>query len=193
MDLEKAGVIVNHLDAQAFSPTLPHEEGFEFTALYTLQHRLPRNPEFDGGFEHRQVFRWGLLDNPGAQLIGDANLPWRAGSDLLARDKAICQPAVNRRSVQAKNLCRLTNRRQFSWRWFSRRLEAGDVAIAAQAPDLVGREAFAGRGFALLAIEDAGDDFIRIKRGQAAQQRDGIFVGPRTPWAGSAGREHPRQ
>jgi len=31
-----------------------------------------------------------------------------------------------------------------------------------------------------VAIQDPGDDFIRIKSGQAAKQRDGIFIGART-------------
>jgi len=114
--LEKAGLILDHLDTQAFSASLPYQESFEFAALYTLQHRLPRNTEFDGSFQHRQIIRWGLLHDPGPQLIRDANLPWGAGSDLLARDKAICQPTVNGRSVEAKDLRRLANRRQFSWR-----------------------------------------------------------------------------
>lgn len=60
-----------------------------------------------------------------------------------------------------------------------RRLEARDLAIAAQTTNLVGREALSGRSFAPLTIENAGDHFIGIKRGQAAQQRNGIFVGPR--------------
>jgi hypothetical protein len=109
--LEKAGLIVDHLDTQAFSPTLPHQDGWEFAPLYTLQHRLSRNPEFDGGFQHRQIIRWGLLHDSHPQLIGDANLPWGAGSDLLARDKAICQPTVNGRGVEAEDLRRLANRR----------------------------------------------------------------------------------
>ena len=110
---------------------------------------------------------------------------------MLAGDEAICQPAVNRGSVHAQNLRRLANRNQFSLGRLSRRLEARDVAIAAQTADLVGGEAFAGRGFASLTIEDSGDDFIRIKSGQAAQQRDGIFVGARPHGLGIAGPEHP--
>jgi hypothetical protein len=48
-------------------------------------------------------------------------------------------------------------------------LVARDVSIAAQTADWIGREAFAGGGLALLAIEDAGDYFIWIKRSQAPQ------------------------
>jgi hypothetical protein len=43
--------------------------------------------------------------------------------------------------------------------------------------DLVSPEAFPGRGFAALPIQDSGDNFIRIKDRQTAQQRDRILVG----------------
>lgn len=104
-------MIVDHLDTQAFSPPLPYQHSFKFASLYTLQHRLPRNTEFDGSFQHWQTIGWSLLHDPGPQLIRDANLPWGAGSDLLARDKAICQPTVNGRSVEAEDLRGLANRR----------------------------------------------------------------------------------
>ena len=48
-------------------------------------------------------------------------------------------------------------------------LKARNVAIAAQAADMVGREGFPSRGLASLPIEDAGDDFIRIKTNKAAK------------------------
>ena len=117
--------------------------------------------------------------NARTQLIVDANLPRRAGSDLLAGDETIGQPAMNAGRVHAQNLRRFADRNQFSGGRLSRRLEARNVAIAAQAADLVGGETFSGRRFASLAIEDSGDDFIRIKSRQAAQQRDRIFVGAR--------------
>ena len=102
-----------------------------------------------------------------------------ARRDLLTGDEAICQPAMNTGSIHAQNLCRLADRNQFSGRWLSRRLEAGNVAIPPQAADLVGSEAFSGRCFATLAVQDSSDHFIGIKRGQAAKQRDCIFVGAR--------------
>ena len=70
--------MVDHLDTQAFAAPLPYQHSFEFAALYTLQHGLPRNPEFDRSFQHRQIARWGLFHDPRPQLIGDANLPRRA-------------------------------------------------------------------------------------------------------------------
>src|ERR1700680_373345 len=146
--------MVNYLDSQAFSPTLAHQDGLELAALYTLQHGLPRNPEFDGSFQHRQIIGRGLLHNPCPQLRRDTNLPRRAGRDLLAGDEAVGQPTVNRGSVQAQDLGRLSDRRYLSLRWLSRRSKAGDVAIAAQTTDLIGREALTGGSFASLTIED---------------------------------------
>ena len=51
--LEKVGLRVDQLDTQAFSAPLPYQDGLEFAALYTLQHRLPRNAEFERGLQHR--------------------------------------------------------------------------------------------------------------------------------------------
>jgi len=42
-------------------------------------------------------------------------------------------------------------------------VEAGDVAIAAQATDLVGGEALPGGRFAALTIQDSSDHFIGIE------------------------------
>ena len=93
--VQKLGLLIDHFDSQAFTPSLPHQHGFELAALYTLQHRLPRNAEFHGGLQHRQIIRRRLLHDARPQLIGDSNLPRRAGSDLLAGDETICQPAMN--------------------------------------------------------------------------------------------------
>jgi hypothetical protein len=49
-------------------------------------------------------------------------------------------------------------------------LEARNFTITTQTTDLVGRETVASRSFPPLAIEDAGDHIIGIKRGEAAQQ-----------------------
>jgi len=56
-------LLIHHLDSQALTPALPHQDGFELTALYTLQHRLPRNAEFQRGFQHRQILWRRVLHN----------------------------------------------------------------------------------------------------------------------------------
>ena len=115
----------------------------------------------------------------GSQLIGDPNLPRRAGRELLAGDEAVRQPAMNARRIHAENLRRLANGNQFPAGRFSRRLESPNMAIAPQAANLVGSEAFARSGLSSLTIQNSGDRFIRIKIGQAPKQGDRIFVGAR--------------
>jgi RNA-directed DNA polymerase len=38
---EKIRLLLHNFDSQAFTTALPHQHGFEFSALDTLQHRLP--------------------------------------------------------------------------------------------------------------------------------------------------------
>jgi len=39
--LKQAGLSVYYFDSQAFTPSTPNMNGFEFAALYTLQYGLP--------------------------------------------------------------------------------------------------------------------------------------------------------
>jgi hypothetical protein len=64
--------LIDHFDSQAFAPALPHQHGLELAALYTLQYRLPRNAEFHGGLQHRQIFWRRLLHDARAQFINAA-------------------------------------------------------------------------------------------------------------------------
>ena len=173
-------MLIHDFDSQALTSALPNQHGGELATLYTLQHRLPRNAEFQRGFQHGQIVRRRLRHDAGAQLLGDANLPRRAGSDLLAGNEAVGQPTVNAGGIHAENLRGLADGDQLSWGRLRGRLETRDITIAAQAADLVGGEAFPHGGAASLTIQNSGDDFIRIKSGQAAQKRDGIFVGARS-------------
>ena len=111
-----------------------------------------------------------MLHDARPQLIGDANLPRRARSDLLARDETVCQPAVNAGRVHVQDLRCLADRNQFPAGRLSRRLEARNIAIASQAADLVGGESFPGGGLAPLSIEDPRNDFVGIKSRQATKQ-----------------------
>ena len=113
-------------------------------------------------------------------LIGDSNLPGRPWRDLLTSDKTIGQPAMNRRCVHAQNVGCFANRNELPSGWLGGWLKARDVAVSSQAADLIGGEAFAGSGLAVLTIQDSGDDFVRIKSGQTPEQRDRIFVGVRS-------------
>jgi hypothetical protein len=42
--IEETGWRVYYFDSQAFALSFPNMESFEFAALYTLPHRLPRVP-----------------------------------------------------------------------------------------------------------------------------------------------------
>ena len=110
---------------------MPHQHGFELTALYTLQHRLPRNAELARRFQHRQVLGRRLRHDARPQLLGDANLPGRAGSDLLAGDEPVGQPAMNTGGIHAENLRGPSDGHQLSSERLRRWLEPGNVSIAA--------------------------------------------------------------
>lgn len=89
--LKKRLLLIDDSDSQAFMPALAHEQGLQLTALYTLQHGLPRNPQFRCGYDHGNVL-WGrLLHDARTQIIIDADLPRRARCDLLAGDETISQ------------------------------------------------------------------------------------------------------
>ena len=89
--------MVGHdLDSQAFSLPAANVERVELAALYTLQHRLPRHAQAQPRFEHRQVAGRSLFDEARAQLVGHADTPGGAGSELLADDDAGGEPAVQR-------------------------------------------------------------------------------------------------
>ena len=72
-------------------------DGLQFAALYTLQHRLARHAEPFGGFPHWSITFWSLLDKECLQLLGDADAPGCTWRDLLTGDKAVVEPAVERR------------------------------------------------------------------------------------------------
>ncbi len=57
---------------------------FKLAALYTLQHRLTRYTESQGGFEHGQKVGWCFLDEASAQLMRHANAPGSSWRNLLA-------------------------------------------------------------------------------------------------------------
>src|SRR5215203_6460885 len=82
--VEQAAVGLGDLDTQALSSPGADVDGAQLAALDTLQHRLPRDPQRHGGLQHRQPPFGGLLDEPAAQLVGDADPPRRTRCDLLA-------------------------------------------------------------------------------------------------------------
>lgn len=61
--------------------------------------------------------------------------------------------------------------------WLRRRPESGNVSIATEAADLMSSKTFSGRRLSTLMIQDACDDIVGVKNGEATKQGDGIFFG----------------
>ena len=78
-----------------FSASSADVDGLELAALDTLQHRLAGHAERHSGFEHGQPAVGRVVDEQGAQLVGHADAPGRAGGVLLAGDEPVCEPAVH--------------------------------------------------------------------------------------------------
>src|SRR5712691_4028241 len=157
---------IYNLDSQAFTPSAPYMDRLKFAALYTLQDRLARDAEPHGGFEHRQKARRCFFEEASTQLISDADAPRGARGQLFTGDEAVVEPAMNSRWSESENLCRLLDSGKLT-RWcISGRLEARDVAIAAETTDLICGEALAVGGVATLTIENAGDDIVGVMGGQ---------------------------
>ena len=69
-------------------------DGIEFAALDTLQHGLPRYAKRLGGLLHHDITFGRFLDKLASQVIGQTNLPRRAGCDLFAGDEALVDPTM---------------------------------------------------------------------------------------------------
>ena len=76
--IEETGWRVYYSDSQAFALSLANMERFEFAALYTLPHRLPRNAQSPHGVQDGYVvWRCGVHKSI-AQFFRNTNPPWRA-------------------------------------------------------------------------------------------------------------------
>ena len=175
--MKQPGMSVNYFDSQALTSPAPNMNGFEFAALYTLQHRLAREAKFHRGFQHRQIPRRCLLNETSTQLIGQADAPGRARSNLFSGNESIVDPSMKCRGGETQALGCIFKRHEISRGRFRRRLVVRNIAITAQAADLIRREALAGCRSASLTIENAGDDVVGVMNGQTTKQGDRILVG----------------
>lgn len=73
--IEEPGNNLRHLDSQASSPSPPHVDDLEPTALDKLQHRLAGNADDAPRIHHGNVSCGWLLAEARAQLLGDADAP----------------------------------------------------------------------------------------------------------------------
>jgi hypothetical protein len=55
--VKQSRLSVNYFDSQAFTSPATNMNGFEFAALYKLQHGLARDAKFHRGLQHRQIPR----------------------------------------------------------------------------------------------------------------------------------------
>src|SRR5260370_19709655 len=104
-------MIGHNLDSQAFSLPATDVERFELAALYTLQHRLSRHAEAQARFQHRQVARGRVFDEARAELVGHADTPGGAGSELFADAAAGGEPAKQRPPPDPQDLTSLPDGR----------------------------------------------------------------------------------
>ena len=82
------------LDTQAFSASGADVDRFEFAALDTLHDGLAGHAVGEGGFEHGQPAVGGVVDEQGADVVGEPDPPGRAGGELFAGDEPVAEPAV---------------------------------------------------------------------------------------------------
>ena len=182
---KELGMVGDDLDSQAFASPSADVDGFELATLDTLQDSLSRHAEPQPGLEHRHEAGRRFLDKASPQLVGHANAPGRARGELLADDDPGGEPAVQRGRRYSEHLGRFLDRDQLAVRRRGRRDTARDAAIPAQAAHLVGGETLAARGASPLAIEDAGDDAIRVVRGEALNERKAVFIGAKARGIGA--------
>ena len=76
--------------------------GVEFAALDTLHQGLPGDAVGEGCLEHGQPAVGGVLDEQGADLVGEPDAPGRARGELLAGDEPVAEPTVQGGGRQAQ-------------------------------------------------------------------------------------------
>ena len=86
---------------------------FEFAALDTLQHRLPRNPKRAHGFPHGHEAVRGLTVEPGREVVGQADAPWGTRRRLFSRDDSVVEQAMDGGRCDTENDSGLPDGHQF--------------------------------------------------------------------------------
>ena len=115
-------------------------DGVELAALYTLQHRLPRNAEDAHGVIHGDESLGRFFDEAGSQLLGHADAPGRTWGKLLSGDDSVVEPAMDRGGHHAQTLGNLMHGQQLCVGCFGNGLVAGDAPVRAEAGDAIGGE-----------------------------------------------------
>ena len=93
--VEQSSLVVFDLDTQAFAASAGDVDGVELAALDLVQHGLAGDAEGGGGLAEGQPAVGDVGPDAVAELLVDADLPGRAGGELLAGDEAVAQPPVD--------------------------------------------------------------------------------------------------
>ena len=155
--------MVFDLDAQGFFPSSPDMDGIQLAALYTLQHGLAGHPEPLHGLEHRDVARWRLFHEPGAEGVRDTDAPGSTGRDLLAIDESVVEPSMDGRGRDAEYFRGLCDVDQLAIGGRCRWIEAWNAPVSAEIADAVDIEGMSVGGCLALAIENGGDHRIGME------------------------------
>ena len=76
-------------NSEALAATAIDVDGLQLATLDTLHYRLARDAKGLGRVLHWEPTWRCLFNELGAELIGETDLPGRAGSELLAADEAV--------------------------------------------------------------------------------------------------------
>src|SRR5262245_36842942 len=151
-------------------------DGLKLATLNTLQHRLTRDAKGADRLAHRQEAVAGLGVEAGPHLVGEADAPRSARCDLLARDDAIVDEAMNRRRCDAECDGSTLDGQQLAFGSVGLRNEAWNVPVFAQAAYTVAFEAKAARCPAALPIEYADDHRVGVVHSHSTDERDRVLI-----------------
>jgi hypothetical protein len=170
-----------HFDAEPRLTSPVDVDRAQLAALDTLQHGLSGNAQRLHRTPHGQPAWWRLLGEACAEFLGQADLPGRAWSDLLATQEAGLQPAMEGGWGDAQPTRRFSHGHQVAvWR-FCRWLMPRDVPRGAHARDDGGRESLSPSTAPPLAVENTGDHCVGVMHGQTTEERHRLLIRAERP------------
>ena len=139
--VKQSRLAVFYLDTQALPAALGDLDCVDLTALDLVQHGLAGDPEDLGCGGEGDPAAGGLGCDPVAELLVDADAPWRAGGELFSDEEAFPQPPVQGRGGHAELVCRLGDgdHECIVSAWcdiFGGGLVSGDVVVGAELADV---------------------------------------------------------
>jgi hypothetical protein len=180
--LEQAALGGGQLDTQAFSASGAGEDGAELAALDTLQHGLAGDAQGAGGVLHGDPAFGCVIDEHGAQFVGEADPPGRAGGELLAGDEAVVEPAQQGGGGDPELVGGGGHGEQLSVLRLIAGLVAGDLPVMPKRLHPTGGERQSPGGGPALSVEDPGDLGVGVVHGESPDELDGVLVGADRRW-----------